>query len=242
MGVKRLFRRFLITTFLLLFIPVGIGFIMLKLGAFNVKHIDVEGNKQFSSVELSNHVLSDKRCRYTPYLLFKYKFFKPKAMPFVSDIDVSLTSLTDVKIRVVEKPIVAYVEHLGSHLFIDSDGIVVESSDRKVDGILKIDGIKCKTFKLYERLKIENPLVLDTINTVSKQLNKYNLNPDVMVVDLRGGINLKFEELTVHLGDEDNMEAKIARLSAILPKLKKKKGVLKLNNYREPGDSIVYRA
>ena len=63
-----------------------------------------------------------------------------------------------------------------------------------------------------------------------------------MVVDLRGGINLKFEELTVQLGDEDNMEAKISRLSAILPKLKKKKGVLKLNNYRELGDSIVYRA
>ncbi len=241
MGVKGVFKRFLIIVFLLLITLGLVGFIMLKLGALNVRHIDVVGNKQFSNVELSNHVLSDKRCRYTPYLLLKYKFFKPKAMPFVSDIDVSLTSLTDVKIRVVEKPIVAYVEHLGSHLFIDSDGIVVESSDRKVDGIVKIEGIKCKIFKLYEKLEIENPIVLDTINEVSKQLTKYKLSPDLMTVSMKG-IDLKFKDLTVHLGDDDNMEAKISRVAAILPKLKNKKGVLKLNNYRELGDSIIYRA
>lgn len=241
MILKRIFNR-LIFGFIIFTICFIIAcFIMFKLGMFNVRHIDVEGNKQFSAVELSNHVLSDERCKYAPYIVLKYKFFKPKAMPFVSDLNASMTSLNSVKLSVVEKPVMAYVEYLDSHLFIDTDGIVVESSDRKIDGIVKIEGISCKNYKLYERLDVQNPQIINHLGSISKELNKYKLMPDAVVVNKRGEIDLRFKAITVNLGDVDNIEAKIARVSAILPKLKGKKGVLKLNNYRKMGDGIVYR-
>lgn len=235
-------RRIRIIPVFFLFIALIIitGFIMLKAGVFHVKHIEVIGNKQFSNVEISNHILSDKYCRYAPYLFVKYKFFKPEEMPFVADIDVKLTGINKVEVYVKEKPIVAYAEHMNSNLFFDCDGIIVESSDRKIPGIIKVEGLHFKGYKLYEKPVLDNPIVLDSLNGIIRTIEKYDLHPEVMEFNKRGELNLHFEKLQVKLGLIDVLDEKMSRVASILPKLHEKKGVLKLNAYRKAGDSIVY--
>lgn len=234
---KRIFSAFII---LLLIVPAITAVVMFKLNMFNVKHIEIVGNSQFSKSEISNHILSDKYCRYAPYMYFKYRWLKPEKMPFMADVKIYMTGINTVKIEVKEKPIVAYAEHLGSRLFFDSDGIIVESSDRLIDGIVKLEGLEFQSYKLYERPQLNNPIILDSLSGIVKHLNKYGLSPDSLYVNGRGEIDLKFSELTVKLGMEDCLDEKIARLSAILPMLDEKNGILKLNAYRQKGDSIVY--
>lgn len=235
-------RRIRVVPILLLsfFIILITGFVMFKMGAFNVKHIEVVGNKQFSNVEISNHILSDKNCRYAPYIYIKYKLFKPDVMPFVADIDVSMTGIDRVRVDVKEKPIVAYAEHMDSHLFFDCDGIIVESSDRVIPGIVKVEGLNFKSYKLYEKPVLDNPIILDSLNGIVRIINKYDLQPDSLEVNKRGEINLKFEDLVVKLGMDEALDEKISRVASIVPMLDKKTGILKLNTYRKAGDSIVY--
>lgn len=235
-GIKKIFI-FLITIFLFF----GTIFVMWKTGLFNVKHIDVVGNKQFSSVEISNHILSDKYCKYAPYLFIKYKLFKPKQMPFVADIDVKLTSINTVEVNVKEKPIVAYAEHLNSHIFFDCDGIIVESSDRTIPNLVRLDGLDFKNYKLYEKPDLENPIILNSLSKIVRRLNKYNLSPSSMSFNERGEIDIYFDRLKVQLGMQDNLDEKMSRIAAILPILDEKQGTLKLNTYRKSGDSIIYK-
>lgn len=231
-----------IILFILLFVFLLLltGFIMFKMGAFNVKHIEVRGNKQFSGVEISEHILSDKYCRYAPYIYLKYKLFKPKVMPFVADMDVKLTGLDTVRVDVSEKPIVAYAEHMESHIFFDCDGMIVESSDRTIPGIIRVDGLDFKSYKLYERPELDNPVILDSLNGIVRKINKYDLKPTSLEVNKRGEINLKFEDLTVRLGMDEVLDEKLSRVASIIPILNDKQGILKLNAYRKTGDSVVY--
>lgn len=235
-------KRVKIILFFLLFLCLSFltGFIMFKMGAFNVRHIEVRGNKQFSDVEISEHILSDKYCRYAPYIYLKYKLFKPKVMPFVADMDVKLTGLDTVRVDVKEKPIVAYAEHMESHLFFDCDGMIVESSDRTIPGIVRVEGLNFKSYKLYERPKLDNPVILDSLNGIVRKINKYDLKPTSLEINKRGEINLKFRELTVRLGMDEALDEKLSRVASIIPMLNDKKGILKLNAYRKTGDSIVY--
>lgn len=235
-------RKIKIILFILLFflLLTLVGYIMLKMGMFNIKHIAVKGNKQFSKVEISNHILGDKYCKYAPYLYLKYKLFKPKVMPFLSDIQVKLTGLNRVQIEVKEKPIIAYAEHLNSHIFFDCDGIIVESSDRTIPGVVRIDGLNFKSYKLYKKPELDNPIILDSLNGIVRVMNKYKLKPDSLNVNKRGEIELKFEFLTVKLGMEDALDEKISKVASVIPKLDEKRGVLKLNAYRKSGDSIIY--
>lgn len=235
-------KRVKIILFFLLFLCLSFltGFIMFKMGAFNVRHIEVRGNKQFSDVEISEHILSDRYCRYAPYIYLKYKLFKPKVMPFVADMDVKLTGLDTVRVDVKEKPIVAYVEHMESHLFFDCDGMIVESSDRTIPGIVRVEGLNFKSYKLYERPKLDNPVILDSLNGIVRKINKYDLKPTSLEINKRGEINLKFRELTVRLGMDEALDEKLSRVASIIPMLNDKKGILKLNAYRKTGDSIVY--
>lgn len=235
-------KRVKIILFFLLFLCLSFltGFIMFKMGAFNVRHIEVRGNKQFSDVEISEHILSDRYCRYAPYIYLKYKLFKPKVMPFVADMDVKLTGLDTVRVDVKEKPIVAYAEHMESHLFFDCDGMIVESSDRTIPGIVRVEGLNFKSYKLYERPKLDNPVILDSLNGIVRKINKYDLKPTSLEINKRGEINLKFRELTVRLGMDEALDEKLSRVASIIPMLNDKKGILKLNAYRKTGDSIVY--
>lgn len=228
---------FILSFFLLIAI---VSYVMLSMGVFNVKDIEVMGNKQFTDEEISNHILEDKYCKYAPYLYLKYKLFKPKIMPFVADINVKLIGINKIRVEVEEKPIVAYAEHLDSHIFFDCDGIIVESSDRTIPGLVRIDGLNFKSYKLYERPELDNPIILDSLNGIVRIMNKYKLKPDSLYVNKRGEIDLKFEFLTVKLGMEDDLDEKISKVASIIPKLDRKRGVLKLNAYRKAGDSIIY--
>lgn len=228
--------------FILLFflLIVIVGYVMLSMGAFNVKYIEVKGNKQFTDDEISTHILEDKYCQYAPYLYLKYKLFKPKIMPFVADMNIELTGLNKVRVEVEEKPIVAYAEHLDSHIFFDCDGIIVESSNRTIPGLVRIDGLNFKSYKLYERPELDNPVILDSLNGIVRIMNKYKLKPDSLYVNKRGEIDLKFGFLTVKLGMEEALDEKISKVASIIPKLNEQRGILKLNAYRKSGDSIIY--
>ena len=58
---------------------------------------------------------------------------------------------------------IGYVEYLGTNLYFDKDGIVVESSSEILEGVPKISGLKFSEVTLYEKLPVEDDHVFQVI-------------------------------------------------------------------------------
>ena len=62
-------------------------------------------------------------------------------IPFISTLEVEALSAGHIRIRVYEKTIVGYVSYMGTNLYFDKDGMVVESSTEVLDGVPQISGL-----------------------------------------------------------------------------------------------------
>ena len=73
--------------------------------------------------------------------------------------------------------------------------------------------------------------IFKNILDVSQLLEKYEIKVDKIYFDDDYNVTLYFDQARVKLGSFDYIDEKIIRLKAILPELKGRKGVLKLQNY-----------
>ena len=141
------------------------------------------------------------------------------------------THYTTEEINKMEKAVAGYVEYMGQYIYFDKDGTVVESSDIRTEGIPQIMGMKFDHVVLWEKLPVSDEEIFKNILDVSQLLEKYEIKVDKIYFDDDYNVTLYFDQARVKLGSFDNIDEKIIRLKAILPELKGRKGVLKLQNY-----------
>ena len=146
-------------------------------------------------------------------------------------MSVRILSPTTIKITIYEKAVAGYVEYMGQYIYFDKDGTVVESSDIRTEGIPQIMGMKFDHVVLWEKLPVSDEEIFKNILDVSQLLEKYEIKVDKIYFDDDYNVTLYFDQARVKLGSFDYIDEKIIRLKAILPELKGKKGVLKLQNY-----------
>ena len=71
-------------------------------------------------------------------------------------MSVRVDSPDSITIRVYEKSVAGYVEYMGRYMYFDRDGIVVESSETRTEGIPQVTGIRFDHVVLYEALPVKN--------------------------------------------------------------------------------------
>ena len=59
-----------------------------------------------------------------------------------------------VSITVYEKNVVGYVDYMSSHMYFDKDGIIVESTGNRLEGIPRISGLSFGSIVLYRELPV----------------------------------------------------------------------------------------
>ncbi len=140
---------------LILLMMVGIpAFILLT--SFNIETVEVIGAKEYTSEQIKEQVIKSPQEHNTLYLYLKYKFFSAPELPFVEKMNVEMNGNHAVTIYVYEKMVAGCVEFMGEYLYFDKDGIVVESSSKKLDRIPEIKGLKFSEIILNEKLKVQN--------------------------------------------------------------------------------------
>ena len=164
-------------------------------------------------------------------LSLKYRNKEIKDVPFIETMSVRILSPTTIKITIYEKAVAGYVEYMGQYIYFDKDGTVVESSDIRTEGIPQIMGMKFDHVVLWEKLPVSDEEIFKNILDVSQLLEKYEIKVDKIYFDDDYNVTLYFDQARVKLGSFDYIDEKIIRLKAILPELKGKKGVLKLQNF-----------
>lgn len=141
--------------FLFLLMMVGIpAFILLT--SFNIETVEVIGAKEYTSEQIKEQVITSPWEQNALYLYLKYKFFSAPKLPFVEKLNVEMNGNHGITIYVYEKMVAGCVEFMGEYLYFDKDGIVVESSSKKLDHIPEIKGLKFSEIILNEKLKVQN--------------------------------------------------------------------------------------
>jgi cell division protein FtsQ len=140
---------------LILLMMVGIpAFILLT--SFNIETVEVIGAKEYTSEQIKEQVITSPQEHNALYLYLKYKFFSTPVLPFVEKMNVEMNGNHAVTIYVYEKMVAGCVEFMGEYLYFDKDGIVVESSSKKLNRIPEIKGLKFSEIILNEKLKVQN--------------------------------------------------------------------------------------
>ena len=92
------------------------------------------------------------------------------------------------------------------------------------------DGIEVSKVVMDEKLDIKGDTVLNTAVALSTIFQKNDLVPDHIQFDSSYSISLIYGDITVQLGKDENLEEKMNRVAAILPKITGKKGILHMES------------
>lgn len=225
--------------FFLLVLAVG-ALVAVKL--FTVEDVVVAGSERYSDEVIKDWILDDEYSWNSLYVFLKYKFEEPKELAFVETADIFLEPPHTLKITVREKELMGriYISTTGQNAYFDKEGMVVEMSSEEIKGVPKITGMDVEQIVLGEKLPIKGNSVLKNLLSLTQVLKKYELPPKSIKYGGEGSYTLKYGKISVLLGQAEDFNEKVSRLSKILPRLEGKKGTLHLESWSENTTDITF--
>lgn len=208
------------------------------LGAFT---LTFTGSARYTSEELEEFFFDSEIERNPFVFLFREKFSDKKEIPFVETYDLEMLSLTDYKITIYEKKVVGYINYMGSNMYFDKDGIVVESSTDALEDVPLITGIDFGYIILHQKLPVENEKIFTVLLDVTQLIEKYDIVTDKIYISPSFEITLTLSNVLVELGTEEDLNEKVKELKDILPKLMDVKGTLDMKNYNTSNTGYTFR-
>jgi cell division protein FtsQ len=207
---KRIIKKIL-AILLIIGIPVSLVTI-----SFELKNVTVLGMHQYTPEEIKDKIIQTKLDSNAVYLYMKYRYFTNVSIPFVEKIDVEMVDNHSVNIYVYEKMVAGCVEFLGEYLYFDKDGIIVESSPNRLEGIPVIKGLKYDKVILHEKLEVQKDELFDVIINLTQLITKHELNVDSIQFTSDYEVKLNCGDIKVLLGKKNTYDEAIAELKNIL--------------------------
>lgn len=222
-------------------VAAALGGVYYVLQTHTVRTVYVEGNVHYTKEEIQDMVMEGPLGNNSLYLSFAYKDKQITDIPFIASLSVQVLSPDTVKIQVYEKSLAGYVEYLKHYMYFDKEGIVVESSAIRTEGVPQITGLTFDHVVLNQPLPVEDSDIFYTILNVTKILTKNDLNAERIYFNSRKEMTLYFDSVKVFLGSDTLLEEKIALLPTLLPELEGKSGTLDMQNYDGDAGSIPFK-
>lgn len=208
--------------------------------AVRITDIEVTGNKQYTEEQITELIFDGKWSRNSAYCYYENRFREPKTIPFIEQYKINFKSPTKVEIVVFEKSVVGYVSYMSSYMYFDKDGIIVESSSSQLPGVPWITGLEFGHIVLHQPLPVANATIFEEILNLTQVLSINEVRVDKINYNTFGEAELSIGEITVELGDNQNLNGKIAELRDILPELSGLSGTLYLDTYDETNSNPTY--
>lgn len=234
--MKRNRRGIQIKLILLIVVTAIFGGCLLFLWNQRITNVIVEGNEVYTDDEFADLVFENTLERNSVYCFLNQAFGTPKDIPFVDDYEVRVVGLNTCQIMVYEKNIIGCFRYMGSYMYFDRDGIIVENSFEYLEGVPVVEGLEFDQVVLHEPLPVEDEDIFYNILSLTNLLKKDKINVDKMLYESDLDVVLYLGNVRVRLGQGSYLEEKIGVLSDMLDKLEGLSGVLYLDSYT-PGAS-----
>ena len=163
---------------IVLFILVVILGTLAYLSTWTVDKVQVEGCEIVNTQSVSDAMKEEAPLDNTLLLYIKSKMNKLKDLSFVSKMDLELTDKNTVTVTVYEKSIAGCVLYKGDYVYFDKDGIVLDSSKRRVGSAPLIKGLTFTEWSIGKKLPSDDDKKFQTILTITQLVEKYDLEID----------------------------------------------------------------
>lgn len=206
-----------------------------------IENVTYEGNLRLTEDELSKNIFGEET-KINPVMFIVKNILGEKVqIPFVEDYDIEMKSLTSVSVTVYEKSIVGYITYMGTYMYFDKDGIVVENSMSKYDDIPEITGISFENIILYTQIPVKNENVFDLILNVTQLIDQYGIEASRINISDTMEVKLYINSFRVNIGNDGKYNNKIAELADILPTIEDIPGELNMKEYSSNGAGYVFK-
>lgn len=213
---------------------------LLLLWNLQIGEIHVKGADFYTEQELEDYIFEESYEKNFLYAWLNDRFGDKKGIPFVAGYTMEFSGINEVTVTVYEKNVIGYIDYMGSHMYFDKDGTVVESSSQIREGIPLITGLSFNYIVLYKKLPVENETAFTQILNLTQLIDKYDLAVDKIYFDSRFHATLYMGDVRVRLGDKTNMEDKIAELQGMMAVLSNNSGELNLADYDKAAMNPAY--
>ncbi len=207
--------------------------------SLNVREITVTGNSRYTENEIVEMIFRKKTDFNSALLFLREKTQEHITIPFVEDYQLDFESPTHVDVIVHEKSVVGYVSYMGSNMYFDKDGIIVESTGETLPGIPEVSGLRFGQIVLHRPLPVEDSRIFEEILNLTQLLSLRKLAVDGIRYNEKGEANLYINQVEVVLGDSSRMDGKISLLADMMPQIQNLEGTLYLDNYDENKEDLV---
>lgn len=212
---------------------------MLTSSLFNIKTINVTGNVRVSQQEIIR--LSGLNYQQNIFRINTKDTMKSIFQnPYVKKIKIDRKLPNIINIDIIERKPLVLVPYVGSYLFVDQEGVVVEiNSSIKDLKLPTINGLKFNTFKLGEEIKLEDKQQLEKVVKLINEITNAGINEEISEINTADVLNIKLltiNGIKINLGDASDIENKIPLAKAILQDLNKKKlkGTIEMGHKGNP--------
>ena len=208
---------------------------------YKLENIEIRPGSHYTEEEIRSRLFTKKTDKYA--VLFAYRINKINIpdIPFVEKVDVELVDKNSVIVYVYDKAVIGCIEHMGKYVYFDREGIVVDSSSEKLEGIPSITGVAFNGYTMNEPLDIGSPKIFDTILEILLLLEKNSLTADEIEFGLRGDVILYMSGDKVLLGRSENYDFRINNLANILRFAPEGNFSFDMRNYNEKNMEVDAR-
>ncbi len=210
---------------------------------FAVKEIKAEGASHFTTSELCE--LIGLSTGDNLFLFSKSRAEKTlEESAYIADAKLSAKLPDTMVIQVKERKVRGYVPYMGSYLYIDEEGRVLEVQNVYHEALPLVKGLSFSSFTEGEIIPVENPEALDVVLRISQMMEKYELLDLVVEIDVSNpeDIYAYVNQVQIHLGNMENGDMKIKYMAEIMKTIPKEdRGILDLSALDNPKANVVFQ-
>ena len=198
--------------------------------SYRLKNITVEGLSRYTKEEFLQKMKSGFPFVLTPVYCLQDSL-NQKNIPFVEKYEIEYTDSHTARIIVHEKRVTGCVIVMGRYMFFDKDGIVVESSDTRLDDVPVVTGLKFNEIVLFQQLNIQKQSLFNTILELTRLIDDKNIKVNEISFASNYEVTLYTDNVTVLLGKRTSYDEQINALDGILDSLQGRSATVDMQNY-----------
>ena len=161
--------------------------------------------------------------------------------PYFKNVDMGMALPGTIKVNIEERRVKGYVSYMGSYLYIDETGLVMDSGTNFKENLPVFTGIAFDKFSIGKPLEVEDEEVLELVVRLTQLLTLHDALEKVDSVNVSDVDNITVTSggVKVKLGENYDLEQKIRTMKEILAQLKDEdRGTLDLSDLSKP---IVFK-
>ncbi|MBQ3912596.1 MAG: hypothetical protein II694_06465 [Lachnospiraceae bacterium] len=208
---------------------------------FKLENVEIRPGSHYTEEEIRQKLFTKKTDAYTVLFVFRINKLDVPKLTFVEKVDVEMTDRNSVIIEVHDKAITGCIEHMGSYVYFDREGIAVDSSSSRLEGIPLVKGVEFGGYTQGKPVDLGRSGLFDTLLEIIMLLGKNKLTADDICFGVRDDVTMHIGGNEIQLGVCENYDLKVNNINPALAALPEGRYVIDLRNYTENNREIDVR-